>query len=60
MVRSSRVPTGLVGRNVEIDDDKLGFIASYELNPQKARILLALALLEQRSLTDIQNLYDLY
>lgn len=60
VVRASRVPTGFVGRNVELDDDKLGFIASYELNPQKARILLALALLEKRSLTDIQNLYDLY
>jgi len=60
VVRASRVPTGFVGRNVELDDDKLGFIASYELNPQKARILLALALLQKRSLTDIQNLYDIY
>jgi len=60
VVRSSRVPTGLVGRNVELDDDKLGFVASYELNPQKARVLLSLALLKKRSLTDIQNLYDLY
>jgi L-asparaginase len=40
VVRSSRVPTATVGRNVELDDDKLGFIASDELNPQKARILL--------------------
>ena len=39
VVRSSRVPTGTVGRNVEVEDDKLGFIASDELNPQKARIL---------------------
>ena len=39
VVRSSRVPTGFVGRNVELDDDKLGFIASDELNPQKARLL---------------------
>ncbi len=60
VVRSSRVPTGVVGRNVELDDDKLGFVASYELNPQKARILLALALLEKRSVSDIQQLYDLY
>lgn len=60
VVRSSRVPTGFVGRNVELDDDKLGFVASYELNPQKARVLLSLALLQQRSLTDIQKLYDLY
>jgi len=60
VVRSSRVPTGLVGRNVELDDDKLGFVASNELNPQKARILLSLALLEQRSLADIQRLYETY
>ena len=32
----------LVGRNVELDDDKLGFIASMTLNPQKARVLLRL------------------
>lgn len=60
VVRSSRVPTGLVGRNVELDDDKLGFVASNELNPQKARILLSLALLQQRSLADIQRLYETY
>ena len=39
---------GSVGRNVEIDDDKNGFIASDELNPQKSRILLGLALLKRR------------
>jgi len=60
VVRSSRVPTGVVGRNVELDDDKLGFIASDELNPQKARILLTLALLKQRTPADIQKLYYTY
>jgi L-asparaginase len=60
VVRSSRVPTGIVGRNVELDDDKLGFVASNELNPQKARILLSLALLQQRSLADIQRLFETY
>jgi L-asparaginase len=60
VVRSSRVPTGFVGRNVELDDDKLGFIASYELNPQKARVLLALALLKQRSPAGLQDLYEQY
>ena len=60
VVRSSRVPTGIVGRNVELNDDDLGFVASYELNPQKARILLALALLKQRSNADLQRLYDTY
>jgi len=60
VVRSSRVPTGVVGRNVELDDDKLGFIASDELNPQKSRILLTLALLKQRTPADVQKLYSTY
>jgi L-asparaginase len=60
VVRSSRVLTGFVGRNVELDDDKLGFVASYELNPQKSRVLLSLALLKERSLEDIQKLFDTY
>ncbi len=60
VVRSSRVATGLVGRNVEVNDDELGLIASDELNPQKARILLALALLKPRSVQDIQKLFYNY
>jgi L-asparaginase len=60
VVRSSRVPTGVVGRNVEINDDELGFIASDELNPQKARILLSLALLKKRDAKDIQTLFTTY
>ena len=60
VVRSSRVATGMVGRNVELDDDKLGFVASNELNPQKSRILLSLALLKQRSAADIQRLFETY
>jgi L-asparaginase len=57
IVRGSRVSTGKVGRNVEIDDDRLGFIASDELNPAKARILLMLALLKKRSREEIQQLF---
>ena len=60
VVRSSRVPTGSVGRNVELDDNKLGFIASDELNPQKARILLSLALLGKRTPEQIQQLFYTY
>ena len=60
VVRSSRVATGLVGRNVEVDDDKLGFIASDELNPQKSRILLSLALLKPRPVADLQKLFMTY
>ena len=60
VVRSSRVATGTVGRNVELDDDKLGFIASDELNPQKSRILLSLALLKQHTPAAIQTMYRTY
>ncbi len=60
VVRSSRVATGLVGRNVELDDDKLGFVASDELNPQKARILLGLALLGKRTPAQLQTLFTTY
>jgi L-asparaginase len=60
VVRSSRVPTGTVGRDVEIEDDKFGFIASDELNPQKSRILLSLALLTKRTPDQLQKLFETY
>ena len=34
----------MVMRNAEVDDDKLGFVASGELNPAKSRVLAQLAL----------------
>lgn len=42
VVRSTRVGSGFVNRNVEVDDDKNGFVVSLDLNPQKARILAQL------------------
>lgn len=60
VVRSSRVPTGTVARNVEVKDDELGLLASDELNPQKSRILLTLALLKQRPIKDIQEMFYTY
>jgi L-asparaginase len=42
IVRSTRVRSGFVTRNVEVDDDKNGFVVSEDLNPQKARVLLQL------------------
>ena len=59
-VRSSRVVTGIVGRNVELDDDKLGFVASLGLNPQKSRVLLRLALTKTTDLKQIQKYFDEY
>ena len=42
VIRSTRVVSGFVNRNVEVDDDKSGFVVSYDLNPQKARVLAQL------------------
>ena len=60
VVRSSRVATGTVGRNVEVNDDEMNFVASDELNPQKSRILLMLTLIKPRSTAEIQNLFQSY
>jgi L-asparaginase len=57
VVRSTRVATGTVGRNVECNDDELGLVASYNLNPQKSRVLLSIALLKSRSLAEIQKIF---
>jgi L-asparaginase len=59
-VRSSRVPTGQVGRNVEVKDDSLNLVASLGLNPQKARVLLRLALLKTTDTKAIQRYFDEY
>ena len=59
-VRSSRVATGQVGRNVEVDDDKMGTVASLGLNPQKSRVLLRLALTKTSDPKTIQRYFDEY
>jgi len=60
VVRSSRTGGGIVERNVEMDDDRLGFIAADELNPQKARILLMLALTGTRDPAALQEMFYAY
>lgn len=60
VVRSTRVYTGFTRRNVEIDDDKLGFIASGELSAPKARILLMLALTRTHDVKELQRYFDEY
>ena len=60
VVRSSRVLAGSVGRNVEIDDDGIGTVASGELNPAKSRVLLKLALLKTKDAAKIQGYFDHY
>lgn len=49
VVRSTRTGSGFVNRNVEVSDDQHGFAVSYDLNPQKARILLQLLIANQQT-----------
>jgi L-asparaginase len=58
VVRSSRTGRGLVNRNMEVDDDTLGWLAARALSPQKARILLVLGLTRTRDLAELQKLFD--
>ncbi len=44
VVRAARIPGGCVSRNVEVDDDRRGFVAALDLSPAKARILSQLLL----------------
>ena len=60
VVRSTRVATGNVDRNVEVNDDQLGLVASSDLNPQKSRILLSIALLKPRKVDEIQKMFYEY
>src|SRR5688500_7926085 len=60
VVRSSRVGDGFIRRNIEVDDDKIGTVASKELNPSKARVLLKLALTKTADAKAIQKFFDTY
>ena len=60
VVRSSRVGSGAVVRNVELNDDQLGTVAAQELNPSKARVLLQLALTKTRDAAQVQKYFDEY
>ena len=54
-MRSTRLPSGMVLRNNEVDDDKMGFVASGELNPPKSRVLLQLALTKTKDPADPED-----
>ena len=60
VVRASHVGFGMVRRNVELDDDKLGFVAGMDLNPQKARVLLRVALTQTNDVQKIQKYFEEY
>lgn len=60
IVRSSRVSSGPTCLNGEVDDNKYQFIAALTLNPQKARVLLMLALTKTRDWQKIQEYFQKY
>ncbi len=60
VVRSTRVGEGMVRRNIEVDDDTVGTVASKELNPAKARVLLKLALTQTSDPERVQGFFDTY
>lgn len=60
VVRTSHTGSGIVDRNLEVDDDKYGFIAGMELNPQKARVLLMLGLMKTRDSKELQQFFNEY
>jgi len=60
VVRSTRLPMGIVLRNNEVDDDARGFVASGELNPAKSRVLLLLALTRTKDPARIQKMFYTY
>lgn len=57
IVRSSRVPQGFILRNAEQPDDQYGWVVAHDLNPQKAKLLTALALTKTKDPKQIQRMF---
>lgn len=58
--RASRAPSGRVVLHDEINDDELGTIVSDDLTPQKARVLLMLALTRTKDKKQLQEIFFTY
>jgi len=57
IIRSSRVPAGFVLRNAEQPDDKYDWVVAHDLNPQKARLLAAVALATTNDSRELQRIF---
>ena len=57
LVRGSRVGSGFVVPNAEINDDEYKFVTADNLSPQKARILLMLSLTKTNDYKKIQDIF---
>jgi len=60
VVRSTRVVSGDVGRNIEMDDDRLGLVAADHHNPQKSRVLLQLCIFKGMDPRAVQKAFHRY
>lgn len=60
VIRSSRVGEGFVIRNSEQPDDKYDWIVAHDLNPQKAKILAAVALTKTTDTKELQRIFWSY
>lgn len=60
VVRASRVPSGRVVLEDEVDDRELGTIVSDDLSPQKARLLLMLGLTTTKDVPVLQSYFFKY
>ena len=60
VVRSSRVGDGFVLRNSEQPDDKYDWVVAHDLNPQKAKILAAVALTKTSDAKELQRVFWQY
>ena len=57
IIRLSRVSVGFALHNAEQPDDEYGWVAAHDLNPQKARILAAVALTQPLTSKDLQRVF---
>jgi glutamin-(asparagin-)ase len=57
VVRSSRVADGFILRNSEQPDDKYDWLVAHDLNPQKAKILAAVALTKTNDSKELQRMF---
>ncbi|MCJ2122275.1 type II asparaginase [Methylobacterium sp. J-077] len=57
VIRSSRVPDGLVLRNAEQPDDTYDWVVAHDLNPAKAKILTAVALTKTQDTKELQRIF---
>lgn len=57
IIRSSRVGDGFVLRNAEQPDDTYDWVVAHDLNPQKAKILAAVALTKTQDSKELQRIF---